>query len=405
MPDFDEPDIIERDRTAEEDKRLDRQRRALFAIIVLLLLMLCGTMSVFFYLARPIQSVDQPPAEEGWAFKTSITSWGAGPSDRLLKPTGAAYGPNGELVISDYNGRPRILVFNEGDYVPDLIFGEFGDKPGQIGGSWSLAIDAQGNIYSADNRNSRVQVWNASGERLREIPARRPQTVYVKGDTLYVGEQGSVAVFSLEGDLIDRFGEFGREEGQFDRISGLEVDDEGNIYVADGPLNRVQKLDKTGKVIWVAGTVPKSLNERERLFDFAADIRLVGDGNLYVLEGLRSRVSVVDPKTGKVQRTLATRGQEDGQLLQPKQLAMDSTGLTVAVTDTFNDRVQIVYLGSESLLDRLAGPRRSGEWRSWLNPMTVCGLPLGLILLIIVLVFVSDRIARARRDGYNSDGS
>ncbi|MDP2182615.1 MAG: hypothetical protein Q8K99_08615 [Actinomycetota bacterium] len=405
MSDFDGIGTIEQDRAADEDKRLNRQRRALLAVVVLLLLILCGTMSVFFYLARPIQSVDQPPAEEGWTFKTSITSWGAGPSDQLLKPQGAAYGPNDELVVSDYNVRPRILVFKKGDNVPDLVFGEFGSEPGQIGGSWSLAVDSQGNIYSADNRNSRVQVWNALGERLREIPARHPQTVRVVDDALYVGEQGSVAVFSLEGDLIDRFGEFGRKEGQFDRISGLDVDADGSIYVADGPLNRVQKLDKAGKVVWVAGTVPTSMNERERLFDFAADVRLAGDGNLYVLEGLRSRVAVVDPKTGKVLRTLGERGQEDGQLLQPKQLALDSTGLTLAVTDTFNDRVQIVYLGSESLLDRLAGPRRVGEWQSWFSPLTVCGIPLALILLIIILVFVSDRVARARRDGYNSDGS
>lgn len=405
MPDLDDMVISERDESADEDRRLNRQRRALLAVIVLLLLMLCGTMSVFFYLARPIQSVDQPPAQEGWAFKSSITTWGSGPADRLLKPQGIAYGPGGELVVSDTNGQPRVLVFDEGARSPRLVFGEPGKDPGQVFGIWALAVDADGNIYAADSGNARVQVWNSRGERLREIPARNPQAIRIKGDTLYVGEYGSVAVFSLEGDLLDRFGKFGRNEDEFDRISGLDVDDDGNIYVADGLLNRVQKLDKSGKVIWVAGTAPESLNERERLFDFAADLRLAADGYLYVLEGLGSRATVVDPATGEVVKSLGERGQEDGQLLQPKQFAIDDSGLTLAISDTFNNRVTIIYLGSESLLDRLAGPRRAGEWQSWLNPLTVCGVPLGLIVLILVLVFVSDRIARARGDRYNPDGS
>lgn len=401
MSDIDEMDV--RDENSAESKRLDRQRRALLAVVALLVLILCGTMSIFFYLARPIQSVDQPSAEEGWTFKSSITTWGSGPDERFVRPRGIAYGPDGELVVSDYNEHPRVLVFNKGESVPKLVFGEFGSKPGQLKDAAAIAVDTQGNIYVADARASRVQVWTARGERLREIPARNPQAILIDGDTLYVGEKGSVAIFSLEGDLIDRFGEFGRGEGQFDRISGLEIDDDGNIFVADGPLNRVQKVDKSGKVIWVAGTVPKDLNERTRMFDFAASVQLAGDGKLYVLEGLRSCVSVVDPETGEILETLGERGQEDGRLLQPKQFASDSAGLTLAVTDTFNNRVQFIYLGAESLLDRLAGPRRAGEWRSWLNPLTVCGIPLALILLIIGLVFVSDRVARARRDGYNPE--
>jgi hypothetical protein len=109
-------------------------------------------------------------------------------------------------------------------------------------------------------------------------------------------------------------------------------------------------------------------------------------------------VSVLNPETGEILRTLSGRGSEDGQLLQPRRFALAEDGLTLAITDTFNDRVQYVFIGEESLLDRLTGPRRAGEWQDWLNPYSICGVPLLLLVVVILVMYVTNRVARGREE-------
>ena len=390
------------DRSPERSRRLERQRRALLAVAALLALLLVGILASVVYLSRPLEPVDQPKAQKGWTFLSTFSQWGVGPADNLVTPSGIAYAPDGRIVVSDVNKGPRILVFEPPSRTPRLVFGKYGSKPGEIGGAWDVAVDEEGNIYVADSANSRVQVFDSSGERVREIPSRRPQAVFIREDKLYVGEEGSVGVFSLKGDRLSRFGQFGREEGQFDRIAGLFVDETGRIFVADGPLNRVQALDSTGKVLWVAGKPPASMNDMDRTFDFAADLVLAEDGRLYVLEGLGCRVTVLDAKSGKVLEELSERGQEDGQLYQPRKMALSPEGDVIAVTDTFNQRVQLIRLGEPTLADRLLGPRQAFVSGGWLDPVFLCGLPLALVLLVLAITFVLRRVAKSRSETYAS---
>ncbi len=396
-----EDDLIEPEEApyqpvGDPDARARRQARLLTVIVVLLALLLCGVVAAFVYVTRPLQPVDRQPDNKGWSFVSAITSWGGLSDQRLNAPPAVSYQTDGSVLVSDIIIKPRtvrLLQFS-GPGTPRVLYAGFGNGPGQFQGIYSISVDAAGNIYAADPLNSRVQVLTGAGKRVREIPARVPQAVFVKGDTLYVGEDGSVARYTLTGNLIGRFGTKGRAEGQFDAITGIFVDAKGVIYVADGALNRVQALDASGKVLWVRGTPPKNLNDPDRTFDVAADVTMAYDGNLYVLQGLGSRVTVVDAKSGKVIKQLGTRGSEDGQLLQPKRIAASADGTVLAIADTYNNRVQLIRLRDQSLAERLTSPHAASGLEGIFGlPFLLCVTALLPILIVTAVILLRRRVA------------
>ena len=77
----------------------------------------------------------------------------------------------------------------------------------------TLTINSKGEIFIADWRNDRIQI------------------------------------FSTNGEFITKFGESGQEDGQFNRPSSVTVDTQGLIYIADWGNERIQILDKEGNFI------------------------------------------------------------------------------------------------------------------------------------------------------------
>ena len=73
-----------------------------------------------------------------------------------------------------------------------------------------------------------------------------------KNDRIIVSEHGNdrVQVLSRDGDFSSLFGKEGKGNGEF---NSPDVDDDGNIYVADYRNQGVQKLDRDGKFVSVIG--------------------------------------------------------------------------------------------------------------------------------------------------------
>ena len=49
-------------------------------------------------------------------------------------------------------------------------------------------------------------------------------------------------MFTSEGELVTIFGKYGTDEASFDLPTGIEVDGEGNLYVADSNNHRIMKF-------------------------------------------------------------------------------------------------------------------------------------------------------------------
>ena len=83
-----------------------------------------------------------------------------------------------------------------------------------------------------------------------DTPMRRPQSLFVQGQYLYVADTGNNRILEIlrEGDqytlsrIIDRVN--GTEPADFSNPRDIAVDPAGNIYVADTDHNRVVMMDK-----------------------------------------------------------------------------------------------------------------------------------------------------------------
>jgi len=82
-------------------------------------------------------------------------------------PTDIAFAPNGELVVTDGYGNPRIVRFS----ADGKLLGQFGKRgtgPGEFQLPHNVVIDNRGRIYVSDRDNQRVEVFDAAGKYLSE---------------------------------------------------------------------------------------------------------------------------------------------------------------------------------------------------------------------------------------------
>ena len=66
-------------------------------------------------------------------------------------------------------------------------------------------------------------------------------------ETVY--QNGRIARYNAEGELVSEFGSVGSGPGQFDLIHGIAVDRDRRIYVADRNNNRIQVFAEEGEFI------------------------------------------------------------------------------------------------------------------------------------------------------------
>jgi DNA-binding beta-propeller fold protein YncE len=145
---------------------------------------------------------------------------------------------------------------------------------------WGVAVDAADNVYVADWRNDRLQVFDAGG-----------------GFLAMLGDSGS-------GD------------GQFRRPAGISIDSAGHIIVADWGNERVQILRPDGTYLatlhgdatlskWAQEFLEASPDvtakrqspadlESEKRFWGAVSVRVDSSDRLYVAEHSRHRVQIYE---------------------------------------------------------------------------------------------------------------
>ena len=138
--------------------------------------------------------------------------------------------------MSDGYGQYRVHRF-----APDgglrRSWGEQGDGPGQFALPHSLVVDRRGRVLVADRENHRVQIFDGDGTFLEQwTDLRQPMDLFIDADDhIYVAEaQQRISVYSLDGELLSRWGEKGTAPGQFsDSPHGLCVDSHGDLYVCE----------------------------------------------------------------------------------------------------------------------------------------------------------------------------
>jgi uncharacterized protein (TIGR03663 family) len=198
-----------------------------------------------------------------------------------------------EIVVRDTSGRE--YPSDAKSIPPSRTLGAAGAGPGEFAEPRGIAADARGNIYVADTKNSRIQVFDASGQLLRQ------------------------------------FGTKGKEAGQFNEPCGVAVDAQGDVWVADTWNARVVHLTSDGRVLGVLGPPEDTL--------FGPRAVVVVGNVVYVADTGNKRILRYD-RQGKKLSDFGGPGSNPGQFVEPVGLAADAAG-NIYVADTGNHRVQI----------------------------------------------------------------
>ena len=153
------------------------------------------------------------------------------------------------LYVADSNNH-RIQVLTT-----DLAFVKKFDKHSsgnrQFQHPTGIAFDNANNLYVTDRENHRVQVLTTEGQFLRTFSKKNNKDVLKEpwaiaidsSNTVYVSDAHCISVFTSQGDFISTFGMKGSQEGQFQSVYGLSIDNEDCICVSDYVNGRLQIFD------------------------------------------------------------------------------------------------------------------------------------------------------------------
>lgn len=162
--------------------------------------------------------------------------------------------------------------------------------------------------------------------------------------------------------------------GQIIWPHGMDVDAEGNVWVADARLandrelaanpdaanhgSAVLKFSPEGELLLVIGT-PGEMGDPPNRLTEPNDVLVAPNGRIYIAEthsaqfqdepgpNAKSRITIWEPD-GTFVRSFGEWGFEDGQFRSPHSLAMDSQG-RLFVADRGNNRIQIFTQEGEHL--------------------------------------------------------
>jgi len=322
--------------------------RRQFLVIVLILLLLALGVLVYLYLTlvNPISIVSGPAKVPGITYVTSVYGYGNSDETQLRRPIGIGVDSKGRLFVAD-TGNGRVLIFdNDGDYVGQV--GKSGMERGRIKQPTGLEVGPNDDIYVCDTARHMVLIFDKNQRFKTEIPEMSPTDVYVKDNKIYILTWSHISIYSAKNyRFIDRWGKRGKKIGQFDFPHGIAIL-KNNIYVvSDGNNMRLQALlNGRGDTAWVVGKPPKDIKDPNREFGLPAGLTVDEEENIYVCDPLRSTIHVFN-KTGKRLAELGEVGNKEGQFYYLSDITYMGDN-TFAITDTNNDRVQILRISFEA---------------------------------------------------------
>ncbi len=154
-------------------------------------------------------------------------------------PAVLAFFPDGTFLLGDGYWNARIVKYDaEGNFL--MEWGELGDGPGQFDLVHGLAIDRDRRVYVGDRTNNRIQLFTEDGLFIEEWPdISDPVGVFAdENDAIWVisARLNRILKYDREGRLQYHWGVFGGTRGGFpgglSRPHQMDVDQEGNVYIA-----------------------------------------------------------------------------------------------------------------------------------------------------------------------------
>tara|TARA_R110002096_G_scaffold44524_9_gene119888 strand:+ start:46425 stop:47540 length:1116 start_codon:yes stop_codon:yes gene_type:complete len=241
----------------------------------------------------------------------------------LENPIDFDFLPDGRVVLLSYHDPRIVLVTSEGTLEVIAGNGELGEVGNEGDGSHPLlarfiqpdgiAIGPDGAIYVSDSLANRIRVirgngietfagngeagYSGDGGDARDAALHWPSALDIAPDgALYVTDSSNHAVRRISPDgTIETIAGTGTKgfagdgdqasEAKLDFPNGIDVADDGTVYIADRNNFRVRRIDSEGRIETIAGSGEKGFAgdggpALEADFGFIARITLDGDSLL-----------------------------------------------------------------------------------------------------------------------------
>lgn len=284
---------------------------------------------------------DQATHEAGPEIVASFGKTGKGPA-QFMYPRAIESLSNGRLLVIDKTG--RIQTFDQ-DYT---FVSTFNMPVIQQGKPTGISLGPDGNLYVADTHYSRVCVFTLEGDLVREFGeyGEGPgcfiyptDVAFAPDGRIYVGEYGGhdrISVFDPNGAYLTAFGVCGSETGQLSRPAALRIDPVRKIlYVADACNHRIALYDLDGAVLGYWGEPGQAAGQLR----YPYDLELMHNGDVLVCEYGNNRLQRFSP-SGESLGLYGRSGRNLGELAYPWGVTTDAQGLAYVV-DAGNNRIQV----------------------------------------------------------------
>ncbi|MGE3948104.1 MAG: HYR domain-containing protein [Blastocatellales bacterium] len=211
----------------------------------------------------------------------------------------------------------------------------------------SLGRDKDGNLLIVDQQNRNIRYVDAQG------------TIFALAGNSANGNSGDagLAIYAT-----------------FGSPAGVAADSQGNIYISDSVFHRIRRIAPDGKIYHFAGSTTGqsgSLGDGGQAsvarFNRPTGLAVDAQGNLYVADSGNNRVRRIDPATGVISNFAGNGGLGYGgdgvgatltSLNNPTGLAVDSIG-NLYIADRNNHRIRKVD-NSTGIISTLAGNGTAG---------------------------------------------
>lgn len=224
----------------------------------------------------------------------------------------------------------------------EKVFGKTGLSPGEFSYPRAIAVSPVDGCVFVVDKTARIQRFSADGD--YEHQWRMPEYVNGKPTGLFVDSQNRIWVadthyfrvmlFDRDGKELRRFGSQGEGPGQFVFPCSVTLSRDGTVYVGEyGGNDRISRFTQDGKYLDCIADKSTGDGWVERPAGIAFD----ENDQLWVADACHHRICLYG-KDGKFQRAFGTAGDGQGQFNYPYGLALESGG-TLLVADRGNNRI------------------------------------------------------------------